>query len=187
MALKDILNSISEKLQEELGKIDEDEKKAILDIQKQMAEEEKKAMDELNAQRKKKESGMKQKMDTILKMESRNALLKSKTDLIDQVFEGALDQLKKLPDKEYESWLKKALKNVAVSEGEIVPAKGKEKITESAVKAENMNLKVGDAGKFEGGFVIRSKNVEVDNTFEAILMRQLKADLEITVAKTLFK
>ncbi len=186
MALQDILNSIQEKLEEELQKIEDDEKKSIDEIRKQMKKEEKKTHDELIKQKEQKINDLKQKMSTILKMESRNSMLEAKTKLVDSVFDSVLEKLNNLSDSDYKKWLLTSIKEIALKEGEIVPAKGKEKLIEEAIKESKSELKIAEAEEFSGGFIIRSKNIEIDNTFTSIVYKQLKPELELQTAKILF-
>ncbi len=37
-----------------------------------------------------------------------------------------------------------------------------------------------------GGFILESDKIEIDNSFESILNNQLRGNLELEVAKTLF-
>lgn len=186
MALQDILNSIQEKLEEELQKIEDDEKKIIDDIHKQTKKNEEKMQSELIKQKEQKMIDLKQKMNTILKMESRNSMLEAKTKLVNNVFDSVLEKLDSLSDSDYQKWLSTSIKEITLKEGEIVPAKGKEKLTEEAVKDAKSELKVVKAGEFKGGFIIRSKNIEIDNTFKSIVYKQLKPELELQAAKILF-
>lgn len=186
MALKDILNSIEERLQQELDKIEDEEKKTTEEIKKKMKEEEKKTLNELTEQKKQKLHDMKQKMETIFKMESRNLTLEAKTKLINQVFEGAINTLRELPEKEYKKWLVSQLKSIPFDSGEIIPAKGREKITQEAMKECKLNFKLASAGDFSGGFIAQSEDMEINNMFESIVYKQLKSNLELKVAKILF-
>jgi vacuolar-type H+-ATPase subunit E/Vma4 len=186
MALQDILNSIQQKLEEELQKVGDDEKKAVEDIKKQMNKEEKDASGELKQQKEQKVSALNQKMDTILKMESRNSMLEAKTGLVSNVFDSVLEELNNLSDGDYKKWAVQAIKEMGLKEGEIIPAKGKEKVIQEAAQEAKSELTVGKAGDFEGGFIARSKNIEIDNTFTSIVFKQLKPELELQVAKILF-
>ena len=186
MALQDILNSIQEKLEEELQKVSDEEEKMLNDIKKQMKKEQDQKLKELTRQKESKINALGQKMEIILKMESRNSLLKAKTKLVDGVFDSVFEDLNKLSDAEYKEWMSSSIKKMDLSEGEIIPAKGKEKLTEEVIKETGLNLKIAKAGDFTGGFIACSKNIEINNTFNSIVFKQLKPEFELQVAKILF-
>ena len=85
---------LSWKQKEELKEIDKEFKQKEEDLEK---EKEKRVGEKVR--------GIEQKMATLLSMESRSKLLKGKIDLVEKVFQKAIDELCKLPDGEYKEVL----------------------------------------------------------------------------------
>ncbi len=186
MALKDLLHTIDLKLKEDLKKIEHEEKESLDEIRKTAKHNEERAVAELQDQKGQRTDALKQKMDTILKMESRNKMLEAKTSLVSEVFAKAQEELANLSDTDYKKWLTSVLKKTGVASGTVIPAKGKEKITETVIHDLKLGLTMGKSGNFAGGCIIQSESMEVNCTFEAILMKNLRPDLEVMIAGQLF-
>jgi V/A-type H+-transporting ATPase subunit E len=187
MALQDILTEINNKLQSELQKIANEEQKAVTDIKNRINNEEKLFVSSIRNQKEERIQSLKQKTKSIEHMEGRNELLKRKKQLLDEVFSNAVDELSKLDENTYKTWLESALKQAPQFKGEIIPAKGREKITEAVMKKVLPDCKLGSAGNFKGGVIARSEKMEIDMTFESIVEKQIRDDLEIKISSTLFE
>ena len=81
--------------------------------------------------------------------------------------------------------------NKADLEGEgevkVVSAKGKEDSTKKAIAASGKNYSIDDKSiNIQGGFILKTEKIEIDNSFETIIKKQLREELEINVHKLLF-
>lgn len=187
MALSDILAKIKEEIQNQAKEFEKAHEAELAELKKQFADKEK---DQASAMDKKVEnhcSRIIEKTEILAEMEGKNALLHAKREMIDEIFEAATEELVK--SSKYEEILVDLLKKADFKEDsvEIVPAKGKEAETKKAISASGKHFKMSEkSAHIKGGFIIRSKEIEIDNSFKTIIQTQLRDDLEIEVAKLLF-
>lgn len=189
MALSNILQTIEEDTQKQVDELKEKGEQQKQELRKELdAESEKKKQQllntfELRAQKKLAQASWE------FSSRTQTAVLKKKQQLLDNVFDTALKSLGEMSDKEYTDVVTALCKALpGLEEGaEVLPAKGKEKQTQSAVDAAGINAKVGsNTVESVGGFKVQGKEMNIDMTFEA-LVRAYRADHETEVASTLFK
>lgn len=187
MALADILAQIKKETDEKMKALEKEFAKKVAGIDEEFSAKTKAAgekMDEAVTENSKK---ILNKMTTHAKMEAKNQLLKEKRELMDEVFEEALKQL--VNSANYKDILISLLKHSPLKgdDVEVCPAKGKEEETRSAISASGKEYKLcEDSANIKGGFILKSEKIEINNSFESILNKQLRSDLELDVAKTLF-
>ena len=119
-------------------------------------------------------------------MDAKNELLKAKRAVINSVFEEAIEKLVK--SDRYEDMITKLIgKSELDGEPEVVPAKGNEDATKKALTASGKGFKLAEkSANIRGGFLLRTEKVEMDNSFESIVSKELKDELELEVSKVLF-
>ncbi len=188
MALTDILEEIKKETEEKMKALEKTHADKLKGLDKKFEEKKKEAEEEMDEQVSENSKKILNKMTTHAKMEAKNKLIREKRDLIESIFKAALDELAR-SDK-YKEMLVNLLKNSDI-EGEdvkICPAKGREEETKSAISAAGKDYALcQESLPIAGGFVIKSDKIEIDNSFESILYKQLKDDLELEVAKSLFE
>lgn len=140
----------------------------------------------------------KRKIYTTAELSQRQAFLQVKQQLIDDVFEKAIEKLENLPVKKYQNLLHNMLiASVVTGEEEIiVSAKDLPKITPEFIDKVNAELKKqGKAGKLKlsaktddmiGGFILISKDMEINCTFDSLIKLE-RENSEIEIAKILFE
>ncbi len=187
MALTDILDQIKKETEEKMKELDTQHAKKLSKLDDEFAAKMKNAellMDEAVTENSKK---ILNKMTTHAKMEAKNKLLSEKRELMDVVFEAALKEL--AHSDNYKGLLVGLLKHGGLT-GEgitVCPAKGKEEETRAAISESGKDYNMSDESlNIKGGFVLKSEKIEIDNSFESILNKQLRSDLELEVAKSLF-
>ena len=134
---------------------------------------------------------------SMLELEMRKDILSTKQQLIEEVFQKALDSLSKMENNEYEATLYKLIVD-AVETGEeeiLLSIKDKtrlpddfgNKLNQILVQAgKKGNLKLSDEARdIMGGFVLKAKGVEINYSFEALL-RMDRDEIEPEVAAILF-
>jgi len=187
MALQDILEQIENETKEKLDNIKAKHDEALKALENEFAVLAKKIDQDMDEKVKANSKKIMNKMTTHARMEAKNKLLREKRAVMDSVFEIALESL--ISAGNYEDNLVQLLKNSNI-EGEniiVIPAKGKEDITKSALQASGKSYKMANkTADIKGGFILESDKIEIDNSFESILNNQLRGDLELEVAKTLF-
>ncbi len=184
MSLKDLIKEIEQigdkkikelekKLAEELKRIKaeykEKREEAVTNIEKKAGE----AIDRVEA-----------RAEMLANTEKRKRVLAKKREILNSVFVDTLAELTSSPD--YKKYLKTSLEKAEKHSktGEIIPAKGKKSETEEVIKGTEYTL--GSEGAFQGGFVLKAGKVEYDFTFDSIIEKQLRDELETKVANILF-
>ncbi|MBT9173324.1 MAG: V-type proton ATPase subunit E [Syntrophomonadaceae bacterium] len=134
---------------------------------------------------------------TIAELDARKALLGAKEELIEDTFRQALARLAALQTADSREILMPMLLAAAQSGREeiIVSAKGRELFTSEFIAAVNKALEEqgkqgglilsAETREIQSGFILRSGEVEINNSFESILRMQ-RDQLEPEVAAALF-
>ena len=186
--MEDILKQIIEKAQMEAKRIDEEAQKK--------AEEERSSILSLGEERRKKLfDDVERKTERVIKKakvlahkEGKNQILIKKHQIIDEILDKIVTALASMPAKDYEQFLSKMLTHVNLEEGILYPSKGKENSTKGAVKiAEKRFLKIGESRNIQGGFIVESKFADLDFSFETMVKKIYKNDLEEIIVRELFK
>ncbi|MBS4030318.1 MAG: hypothetical protein KGZ63_02705 [Clostridiales bacterium] len=139
----------------------------------------------------------KRRAHTIAELDARKAILAAKEQMIEDTFAQAIGRLQKVDKKAYEDMIYPMLL-VAVETGTeeiIVAADDQERYTpELLEKANKALIAQGKQGKLtlsaetrevKGGFILRSGDMEINSSFDAILRMQ-RDRLEPDVAAILF-
>lgn len=187
MALNDILKQIQKETQEKLDEIAKEHAEAVKKLEAEFAKMKKDAEEEMDEQVAANSEKILSKMATHAKMEAKNKLLSEKREVMNEIFEAALDTL--VSSSDYEKLVTELLKHSAIKgdDVKVVPAKGKEDATKKALSASGKSFKMSDkSAGIKGGFILVSEKIEIDNSFESILFKQLRDDLELEVAQTIF-
>jgi len=195
MAFEDILNRILDDAKKKAREV-EDEAKAeaqrIVEDAKKKAESIKAKLLE-EAKSRTQEEG--KRMLSLARLEARNLVLAQKRAALDAAFEEALKRLTSLPDGEYGKLVEKMLLEAVVTgEEEVIVSPSDRERLETILDEVNADLrKKGRKGKLKlsqetrdlnGGFVLRSDGVEINNSFSAIL-DSLREELEPDLLKIL--
>ncbi|NLZ93176.1 MAG: hypothetical protein GX922_04040 [Firmicutes bacterium] len=134
---------------------------------------------------------------TIAELDARKAILAAKEDLIEDTFKQALARLQGMETKAYQELMSNMLLAVAQTGTEeiIVSATDKPRFTAELLSSVNAELaRQGKQGKLtlaaetretQGGFILRGGDIEINNSFAALLRMQ-RDDLEPEVAAILF-
>lgn len=138
------------------------------------------------------------KIISIARLEERKRLLDAKQKMIDQVFKKVEQDMASLDADVYNKLIYNMLIESAITGDEevIICEKDSDKITPELLSQVNKALKEqGKAGKLKlaktkipclGGFILKSKDVQINNTFDA-LMKIQREDMEAEIAKILFE
>jgi len=135
--------------------------------------------------------------NSMLELEMRKDMLNTKQQLIEEVFQSALDSLSKMENSQYEATITKLIISaVETGNEEIQLAKQDKnrlsadfgsKLNQTLVQVgKNGNLKFSDEARdIKGGFVLKAGGVEINYSFEALL-RMYRDEIEPEVAAILF-
>jgi len=184
MALEDIFqkikNDADQKIEEINKKTEETIKQIEIEGQEKLEIEREKIID--RAEKDKLKIVRQARLEA--EAETRNKILERKTKALEGVYDEVLNELEHLDEQTYNELLNKLYKNIPHTEevGFDIAEARKE---ETRKFLENKGAEILGTIKSKGGFVVKSENFEVDNTFEAIL-RQAKEEKEMNVIKILF-
>jgi len=136
------------------------------------------------------------RMISVAELDGRKERLATKQKLIEELFAAAVDKLQKMPAAEYAKLLQGMIVEAASGGEEIALSKGDlEKLP--ATFLDDVNKALAAAGKpkkltaakapgnIDGGFVLRSGDVEVNHSF-ASLVKMRRDELEALAVKMLF-
>ena len=142
-------------------------------------------------------SDHKKRLIAAAELEMRKDLLKTKREMLDAAFKESVRSIRNLPLSEYCEVIKGMLMSLSFQgEADIVfPRADKENFGNGFAEEMNAVLKaIGkdmsirlaeDEGAFEGGFVLRGKGFEINNSLEAIT-KLVRDEAESVAAKILF-
>jgi V/A-type H+/Na+-transporting ATPase subunit E len=129
------------------------------------------------------------------RMEAKKNLLFAKVSLLDEVFQKAREQIKKLPKEVYQELIVSLMKKAVESgDEEVLISADENRIDNELVKKVNAklgpdikgNLKLAkDPADIDGGFILRRGNIQVNVSLE-VLISQAKQNLETELSQELF-
>ncbi|MBU1992875.1 MAG: V-type ATP synthase subunit E [Patescibacteria group bacterium] len=187
MALQDILEKIKKEAGVSLKKLEDEHRAKAKKLEEEYERKKKAAAEDMELKVKKNTEKIREKAEILAKMEAKNELLKEKRKVINTVFEEAIEAISK--SSHYEDILAGLLKKCDLEgdNAEVVPAKGKENETKKALSASGKSYKIAEhATHIKGGFILKGGKMEIDNSFESIIGKELKDELELEIAKVLF-
>lgn len=127
---------------------------------------------------------------TVAELDAKKLQLAAKTQIINMVFDRALDKLRNLDTERYRALVFAMLENAEDEDTVVISQREKDIVTKDALnefaKQRGIKLTLADEfGNFDGGIVIKSLGVDKNFTFE-VEIQLLKEELETQVAKEIF-
>lgn len=187
MALADILEKIKKEAEKKVSELEKDFEERKKKLEEDNEKKQKEIDEHLHKKIEGKSAKILEKAETLAEMESKNQLLKAKRKIIEEALEKAIETLAQ--SKDYEKHITQMLKTANLESEEIVvvPARGKEEETKKAIKESGKKYFLSDkSADIAGGFILKTSKIEIDNSFETIVKKQLREDLEISLNKLLF-
>lgn len=190
------------------AKILEDAKSKALSIEEQAKREAQEILDKASIEaglkkdviiKKADSDGMEtyKRMLAVAGLEGRKETLRAKQDIINTAFNNALEKVCNMPDREYQRLIEEMVVNAAISGGGEIFLSERDTARMDKNFISNINQRVGSSGKSgiwslsdhavktAGGFILKSGEMEINNTFE-IMFSMLRTELEGDVVKILF-
>lgn len=187
MALSDILEQIQKEADAQVAKLNATRDEEIYSIQKEAEKVRSGKKADMQVRVDDSVNKIKARAHTFAKMQTRNALLKAKRDLLSEIFDKSVKAL--TDSKNYEKILEDLFKRAKkeFKEGKVMGAKGKEAETKKALAASGADFELMEhTAHIASGFILKSSNIEVDFSFESILSKELWSELEMKLNKELF-
>ena len=136
-----------------------------------------------------------ERLVSVAQMEARKVTLAAKQEMVEQVYQRALEKLRAMPQEQYTAVLAALLVQASSTGAEevVFSPEDQAKAGKAAVDKANEQLPKGAAGltvsketrPIAGGFILKDNNVEVNCTFDT-LVRLQRAETAGAVAKKLF-
>lgn len=187
MALQDILDKIKEQTETRLKEVEKQFEERKKNLEKEFETKHETIKQEMGEKVEENKKKITEKTLSLAEQERKKQILKAKHEIIEKAFDQAIEELSK--SEKYEVAIGEMLKNIDLADEniEIVPARGKEEITAKAIKSIGKNYSLSEkSANIRGGFLVKSGNIELDNSFENIIKNQLQSDLEIKLNKLIF-
>jgi vacuolar-type H+-ATPase subunit E/Vma4 len=194
MALEDIIKEIEKEKEERLKEIDKEKEKEISELKERYERELREKREEIlkGAQEELKKKILRTEEE--LKRKREILILEEKRKLLEKVQKIAFEEIKGLDEETEKEVLEKLVKKVSLetkgisdSELEIISACQKEELLRKVLKKSQKEYQFSsNCLKSSGGFVLRTKNFEINCTLES-LFDKIKDETEIKIAKILFE
>lgn len=147
---------------------------------------------DLDAKNKKAAAEREERLAGTAQMEARKAALAAKQEMVERAYGLALQKLCSLPEEKYTAVLAELLVQASSTGKEevVFSEKDRRKVGKAAVDKANKDggkklVLSGETRPIQGGFILRSENVEVNCAFDT-LVRLQKAETAGEVVKKLF-
>ena len=180
--VNNILKTLEEKANKELGLILEEQEKALLglkeDFQEKSERKKAKEKDALEKTLEKEVSALSQQLSFKYNFATQDQKAKG----LDEVYQATKEKLSDLPEEAMEKFLKKIAQPLTDKEGVISAGKKTAPILKRVIKGEK--IKVEDGLK-EEGFLFKAKDIEIDLSFSS-LVKELKEKIGPQLAKIIY-
>ena len=183
MALQDILKAIVAEADQQIENERKVHQKKLTTAREQSEQRTAKRKQEIAVQKEKRKDQMRAKSQAHAQMIERNAELKKKQDLLDDLYGQVVKKLSDLPKPDVEEFLKKCIKSIK-EKGEIRPSKAHAELLKKIAPSEK--FKIGEHISSSGGFIFVSEKEEKDFTFEHLVSSYLRPKTEVEIANELF-
>lgn len=137
----------------------------------------------------------KARMLAAARMDNRKQYLAAQVELLDEVFEKAIERIQSLPEEDYQAFMAALMANaVETGDEKILVGKKETRINDRVIKAVNRQLGPGFKGNLElasdradirGGFILQRGNIRINASTE-VLVGQIRQELETELAQLLF-
>ncbi len=187
MSIQDILEKILTNAKNERDTILRKAKEEAEILKKEILSNGMKKVAELEEKTDDKISKTIKKSEYLAHMKGKNSLLEDKKTIIEDILSIIVEKLSSMPAKEYEQFLAKMMREISIEEGIIYPAKGKENSTKGAVKLNGKKFQIGESKDIAGGFIVDSEFSNFDFSFETLVRKTYRKNLEEIIISTIFK
>jgi len=186
MALDDIKKAILEQAKKESENIISQAEKKAADVKIDWDKKLEEKKQEIIASAKRKANQKIQQTQFKLQAQAQTELLNQKQQIINRAYKAALQKLSSLEDDKYVDLMAKLITDLPSGEGSLISVKDKEALLKKALKKSGKKFDIlTETTSGNGGFIFRSKKLEINNTFAA-LINNAKQDSILEVTDILF-
>ena len=129
------------------------------------------------------------------RMDNARAMLATKVQLLDEIFDKAQEQIVRLPDDQYKALMTRLMQSaVETGDEEVIVGKDERRIDDASIKQLNRQLGAGFRGNLrlsakrediKGGFILARGKVRI-NAGADVLIESLREQMETELAEKLF-
>ena len=185
MAIEDVIARITQSANDKKSEI---LREAEQEKNKIMSEWQKNAADFYEIERRKAEHDADNEKRSIVlarRLELRKELLSAKQKIIDDALQKAFEKMTKMPEKEYQSFLEKLMKETAAGGEEVLCKKEDQSLLEKVIKSSGKKVTLSkETREISGGFILKNGKIETNVSLET-LFETKRNDLEQEVGKLL--
>jgi len=186
MALDDIKKAILAEAEKEAKKIEQEGEQKIGLVNNDWLKKIEARKKDLIASSQRKANQKVQQTQFKLQAQAQTEILDQKQKDIDKVYKITLDKLAEIDDDQYVELMEKLIKQLPAGEGSLISVNDKDSLLKKALRQSSQKYDVlTETTSGNGGFIFRSKEVEIDNTF-ATLVRNAKEQTILEVSSLLF-
>jgi len=196
MALDDIKKAILAEAEKEVKKIEAGGEKKVAVVRDEWSKKIEIRKQEIIASGQRKANQKVQQTQFKVQAQAQTEILNQKQRIIDQVYKLALQKLGELDDDKYTELLAGLINQLPESKGELISVTGKESQLKKALRKSGKKYDIAketvagnglpaEALAKAGGFIFKSKEVEIDNTFTT-LVKNAKEETILEVSNLLF-
>lgn len=184
MPLQDILNAIAQDADTTITQERSQHQKRLAAMREESERAIAKRKQAMGAQKEERKQQMLRKAQAHSAMLIRNAELRSKRALLDELYNKVVSRLAALTEKEAEPLLKRCLQSIIGTKGTIRPSKSHQNLLKRIAPSEQFTM--GEAIDAAGGFRFIAEREERDCTYEHLVNEYLRPATEIEAAHKLF-
>jgi len=186
MALDDIKKAILAEAEKEAKNIEQEGEQKIALVNDDWLKKIEARKKDLIAASQRKTNQKVQQTQFKLQAQAQTEILDQKQKIIDKVYKLALDKLAEIDDDQYVNLMEKLIKQLPTGEGSLISVKDKDSLLKKALRQSSQKYDVlTETANGNGGFIFRSQEVEIDNTFAA-LVKNAKEQTILEVSNLLF-
>jgi len=192
MSIQAILDKIKDKSQKEADKVLENGKAKAQREKELILKAGEKAFLKEADKAKKRVRKLREKAEYLAKTVGKKELLKAKRNLIEEVIGEIEIKLNQMPDEDYKYLIKKLLSQISLEEGVYYPCPEKSDLIKKIIEEMDLNLRerpkdeLSRSGALRGGLIIESQLADFDFSFNSLVNKTFKRDLEKIIAQKLF-
>ena len=186
MGLQEIQQSIQTQTNTQVAEIQKSSQARLNEVKKSWQERASARREQLLARAQNKANQKIQQARFMLQAKGSAEILRRKAALIDSAYTKAGQQLAQLDDQRYVALMLKLIQELPSTPGSLLSVGNKEALLKKALRESGAKHEIADKTvKGSGGFWYRSAEIEINNTFEA-LIDQVRESTQLVLAQTLF-
>ncbi len=184
MALEDIIKKIEVEAEEKVKEIEAETKKALSRIEEKGVRELDRRKKEILAEAEKQRKSIIEKARFDAQGETKDKITERKLKVVDNVYSKVFNELSELKKEDYFGLLEKFWSNIS-DKNDLEIFVSDKRNAETKEFFQLKGLQVNGTVKSNGGFIVKTNKLEVDNTFESIISNS-KKEIDMEVVKILF-